>query len=297
MKRSEIPSLDDLRAFETVARLGSMRAAAEELALTHGAVSRRVSKLAHDLDIVLVTPKGRGIALTSEGTALAQATGQGLALIQEAVSSIRSTQGTVPIVLSCERSVAMRWLIPRLNQFQDASPDIPVHLSVGGGSLNFKKDGVHLAIRRLDFAVDPAWEVVHLIEEQIGAVMAPELISAFKNGDYIGLASKTRPDSWTSWLSKHPDVKKPKEIRYFDHHFLLAEAAASGLGVAICPHIVTMDDLEKNRLSAPLGFVADGSSYGILYPKHPVLDKGAQRLAEWVSDMIQQTSRFSWVQC
>ena len=61
MKRSEIPSLDDLRAFEAVVRLGGVRAAAEELVLTHGAVSRRIGKLARDLGVRLVEPEGRGI--------------------------------------------------------------------------------------------------------------------------------------------------------------------------------------------------------------------------------------------
>ena len=61
MKRSDVPCLDDLRAFESVARLGSVRAAADELALTHGAVSRRVAKLGRDLGLCLVEPMGRGL--------------------------------------------------------------------------------------------------------------------------------------------------------------------------------------------------------------------------------------------
>jgi len=101
MKRSDIPSLDDLRAFETVARLGSMRAAADELVLTHGAVSRRVAKLSRELGITLVPPDGRGIALTPDGDILARATQQGLSVIGEALSSIRDKEGDAPIVLSC----------------------------------------------------------------------------------------------------------------------------------------------------------------------------------------------------
>ncbi len=286
MRRSEIPSFDDLRAFETVARLGSMRAAAEELALTHGAVSRRVAKLSRDLGISLVIPDGRGIALTSDGVALARATQEGFSVIGETLSTIRAKEGIKPIVLSCERSIAMRWLIPRLSQFQDAHPDIPVHLSVGGGTLNFEKDGVTLAIRRLDFAVDPGWKVDKLVDEEVGVVMAPEMVAAFKTGDFVGLASRTRPDVWAAWLLKHPDVHRPKEIRFFDHHFLLAEAAASGLGVAICPHMIASDDLERNRLSAPLGFVADGTYYGLVYPKNPSLGIAERVLSDWIESVF-----------
>ena len=89
MKRSEIPSLDDLRAFETVARLGSVRAAAPELALTHGAVSRRVSKLSADLGLRLLEAEGRGLRLTADGAKLAEAASQAFGLITDTLAEIR----------------------------------------------------------------------------------------------------------------------------------------------------------------------------------------------------------------
>ena len=70
MERSEIPSLDDLRAFEATARHGSVRLAADSLALTHGAVSRRISKLARDLRFDLFEKSGRGLRLTEAGETL-----------------------------------------------------------------------------------------------------------------------------------------------------------------------------------------------------------------------------------
>ena len=153
MKRSDIPFLDDLRAFETVARLGSVRAAATELALTHGAVSRRVSKLSADLGLRLLEADGRGVRLTSDGEKLAEATGKAFSLITATLAEIRSSSPPIPIILSCERSLAMRWLIPRLSGFQDRYPDVEVHLSTGGGGLDFARDRVTLAIRRLRFRV------------------------------------------------------------------------------------------------------------------------------------------------
>jgi len=70
MRRSDIPSLDDMRAFEAVARLGSVRLAADHLALTHGAVSRRITKLSTELGFVLFERHGRGLRLTSAGETL-----------------------------------------------------------------------------------------------------------------------------------------------------------------------------------------------------------------------------------
>ena len=112
MKTTRRPSLNDMRAFEAVARLGSMRAAADALALTHGAVSRRVAKLSDDLGLELFEPAGRGLRLTAEGQALASAMGRALALINDTIDSLRDRDAKRPVVLSCERSVAMRWLIP-----------------------------------------------------------------------------------------------------------------------------------------------------------------------------------------
>ncbi|MCR2535895.1 LysR family transcriptional regulator, partial [Salmonella enterica] len=83
------PSLNDLRAFEAVARLGSVRAAADELSLTHGAVSRRVTKLADDLGLTLVEPAGRGLRVTADGRLLASSMGRALALIHDAIDTLQ----------------------------------------------------------------------------------------------------------------------------------------------------------------------------------------------------------------
>ena len=204
MKTTRRPSLNDMRAFEAVARLGSMRAAADALALTHGAVSRRVAKLSDDLGLELFEPAGRGLRLTAEGQALASAMGRALALINDTIDSLRDRDAKRPVVLSCERSVAMRWLIPRLSAFQDRHPEIELHLSVGGGPLDFSRDQVSLALRRLDFPVNPDWRVTPLMRESMGPVMTPALLPGFEAGDYVALASRTRPAAWDDWLGRQP---------------------------------------------------------------------------------------------
>lgn len=288
MKRSHIPSLDDLRAFEAVARLGSVRAAAEELALTHGAISRRVSKLSHDIDMKLVEPLGRGIQVTQNGEKLATTVKLALDQISTTLDKIRTEPTDQPIVLSCERSIAMRWLIPRLSQFQDANPNIVVHLSVGGGTLDFEKDGISLAIRRLDFPINPNWKVTNLTNEAVGPVMQPSKEADFLKGNYIGLATKTRIDAWGTWLKAHPNAAPPREIRYFDHHFLMAEAAASGLGAAICPEILAVDDIASKRLIAPHGFTADGSQYGLISPNIKTQNKIIEPLINWIVNIANK---------
>ncbi|MBR8654379.1 LysR family transcriptional regulator [Achromobacter sp. Marseille-Q0513] len=290
MKTTRRPSLNDMRAFEAVARLGSMRAAADALALTHGAVSRRVAKLSDDLGLELFEPAGRGLRLTTEGQALASAMGRALALINDTIDSLRDRDAKRPVVLSCERSVAMRWLIPRLSAFQDSHPEIELHLSVGGGPLDFSRDQVSLALRRLDFPVHPDWRVTPLMRESMGPVMTPALLPGFEAGDYVALASRTRPAAWDDWLGQQPGRAAPRATRYLDHHFLIVEAAAAGLGVALCPRILALDDLRSGRLAAPLGFAPDGSEYGLIEPKAapPGAAPALAALKDWLTGAARE---------
>lgn len=290
MKRSEIPSLDDLRAFEAVVRLGGVRAAAEELVLTHGAVSRRIGKLARDLGVRLVEPQGRGIRPTPEGALLAAAARAALDQVAEALGRIRgAAEG--PVVLSCERSIAMRWLIPRLGRFEADHPGLRVHLSVGGGRPDLATGGAGLALRRLDFPVEPGWIVEPVVEEAMGPVATVAQAAAFRGGDYVALGSTTRPRGWADWLGLHPAVPQPREIRLFDHHVLAAESALAGLGVALCPLLVVADDLAAGRLVAPEGFAADGSRYGLIRRGAGVPSAAVVRLGRWLVAELDRTVR------
>ncbi|MEO7383762.1 MAG: LysR family transcriptional regulator [Novosphingobium sp.] len=280
-----MPSLDDLRAFETVARLGSVRAAANELALTHGAVSRRVAKLALDLGLRLIQPDGRGVRVTTDGDRLAAATGRAFGDIENILREIRAATMRSPIILSCERSLAMRWLIPRLSAFQDKHPEVEVHLSTGGGPLDFERDRVTLAIRRLDFPIAPEWTITKLMAEQVGPVMLPSMRQRFETGDYVALGSRTRPLAWQLWLDGHPEAPMPRTTRLMDHHFLMVEAAVGGLGVAMAPKAIAADDA---RIEAPMGFDDDGTDYGLIHPGGTTVSDDLAALKDW---LIVQSAR------
>lgn len=286
MNRTELPSLDDLRAFEVVARLGSMRAAAEELNLTHGAVSRRVTKLSLDTGIRLIEPSGRGIKLTDAGAELAAAATGAMSMVSTVLARLRSARAEAPVVISSERSIAMRWLIPRLASFQGRYPDVDLHLSVGGGTFDFTRDHITLAIRRLDFSIDANWRVESLFEEAVGPVMHPDMAQRFAAGNYVGLAARTRPDAWQKWLAAHPDCARPGSTRFLDHHFLMVEAALAGLGVCMCPKIIAIDDVSKGRLVAPLGFTSDGSRYGLISPAAAKESRSASLFRSWLIETI-----------
>lgn len=291
MNRSDIPSLDDLRAFEATARLGSVRLAADSLALTHGAVSRRITKLANDIGVSLFEKSGRGLRLTPAGETLNLTLGRFFGELAATVQSLRvASAEKTALVLSCEPSVAMRWLIPRLEGFQIAHPDIALHLSVGGGPVDFRRNQVNLAVRRLDFAVPETWNVLNLFPEKVGPVMRPDRVHGFEHGDYLALGSKTRPDAWAQWLKAHPSARRPKEIRYYDHHSLIVEAASAGLGVALSPLVLAIDDVERGSLAAPAGFDPDGSHYGLIWMGPSELQGAEFELAKWLQAQFSRLS-------
>ncbi|MBZ9811050.1 hypothetical protein LB532_24495 [Mesorhizobium sp. ESP-6-2] len=121
----------------------------------------------------------------------------------------------------------------------------------------------------------------------MGPVMSPQLMPAFASGEYVALGSKTRPDAWSHWLSIHSSAPRPREIRFYDHHFLIIEAAAAGLGVALSPMVLATDDIERERLIAPAGFDPDGSHYGLIWIGPTELSGKADDLARcWTQNAI-----------
>ena len=287
MKRSELPYLDDLRAFEAAARQGSFRAAANELALTHAAISRRVSRLSERVGVPLFQKAGRGVALTLAGESLRDACRRSFDDLERTIAVIRDSVGEEggAVLLSCERSVAMRWLIPRLSQFHDGHPDAAVHLSVGGGAIEEHGDGEVLALRRLDFPLGEHWMVETLFPERVGPVMVDGMQERFAAGNYVALVAKTRPQAWDDWLVAHPEAPRPAERRGMDHHFLMIEAASAGLGVGLSPKVVAIDDVERGRVVAPYGFEPDGSQYGLLNRADRNPSPNVKRLADWIQSI------------
>ena len=117
--------------------------------------------------------------------------------------------------------------------------------------------------------------------------MSPQLASAFASGKYIALGSKTRPDAWSRWLSSHSSVRRPKEIRFYDHHFLIVEAATAGLGVALSSWVLATDDIDRGRLIAPASFDPDESHYGLIWTGEPELSGTARHLAQWLQEQCK----------
>lgn len=272
-----MPSLNALRCFEAAARLEHFGGAAEELHLTHGAISRAVRTLEDDLGLALFERRSRRVFLTDAGRELAESVQEGMQRMRSTCNRLRqSVASEQRLTLSCEPTLLMRWLLPRwpvfLRQLAKSHPEAQVHLVAGGGAFSFN-DGIDLAIRRDDFALPAGMHSDVLFSEQIGPVCRPELVKRWftpqraLRANAPLLHTRTRSSAWKTWSQISGTVlPKAAGAQQYEHFYFSLQAAIAGLGVAIGPRELVSDDLKSGVLVAPLGFVEDGTHYGLLAP-------------------------------
>ena len=207
---ARLPSLLALRCFEAAARLEHFSRAAQELHLTHGAVSRAVRVLEEDLGVALFERRSQRVFLTEAGRKLARAVTDGLGLMRQATRELRaSARQARPLVLSCEPTLLMRWLIPRWSEFQARQAGAELHLLAGGGPFAFEA-GIDLAIRRDDFPWPAAYHAESLFAERVGPVCRPDRVGEWFAERDAGvqllatapqLHTRTRPGAWRDWAA------------------------------------------------------------------------------------------------
>lgn len=267
-----LPSLNALRAFEAAARLGSVTAAAAELHVTHGAVSRQVKQLEQALGTALFHRAGTRLRLSEAGARLLPVLTSSFDLMEAGVAQTARARGG-NLIVSCLGTFTMRWLIPRLFAFRAAHPDIEVQLSASDAPVNFLRDRFDLAIR----TERPPWPADMIAKPFIVEEVGPVLSAGLQEKLHLRapedlrratlLHTDTRLSAWPDWFaSVGPAEVQPAAIQTFEHFYFMLQAAASGLGVAIGPRPVIEDDLTAGRLVAPFGFVRSGLSYVSLRP-------------------------------
>ncbi|MDM8348955.1 LysR family transcriptional regulator [Pseudomonas sp. sp1636] len=286
----ELPPLNALRAFEAAARLQSVSQAAEQLNVTHGAVSRQIRMLEEHLGLALFVKDGRGVKLTDAGSRLRDVSSEAFARLRAVCSELQRGQAEAPFVLACPGSLLARWFIPRLDRLNRELPELRLQLSASEGELNPRRAGVDATL----WFAEPPWpadmRVFELAAERIGPVLSPRYArfaelhrapAAALLGEPL-LHTSSRPQAWPSWATGNGlDAEGLRLGQGFEHLYYLLEAAAAGLGVAIAPQQLVADDLAAGRLVAPWGFVATPARLALWVPARH-LDQRAQRLAEWL---------------
>jgi LysR family transcriptional regulator, glycine cleavage system transcriptional activator len=283
-----LPSLGVLQAFVAAVRRGSVTAAAADRHLTHSAVSRHLRALEAHLGRELFERRNRGIHPTPAARRLADDVATALADLHAALRRTRGTPRHEAIVVSCEPTLLMRWLIPRLPGLQEHAPGLTCRFVAAGGPVAFARDGIDLAVRRNDFPLTPGVHVAELMPERIGPVCHPRLTDRLQGDpaawDVTLLHTATRPGAWADWARAAGQPLPGGPHQHLEHFYLTLQAAAAGVGAAVASHTMVRDDIAGGTLAAPHGFVADGSRY-LLLSDRPLDDDPSRRaVARWLQD-------------
>lgn len=293
-----LPPLNALRVFEAAARAESFSAAAEELCVTHGAVSRQVGQLEAWFGHDLFERRGRRVVLTAAGRAYLPEISAALDRIALATQEqLRSTRQQI-VRVNAPTTFALRWLLPQLSGFQLSHPAVEIRLTTSEEPIEKLGDDCDVAIRGSEqksagYAVDEFLAEVRL------PVCAPKVLESQPLREAADLAqhtllhSATNPDLWTEWLaaSGNPDLAA-RNAQQFDHFYLTLQAAIDGLGIAMGPTALVALDVREGRLVFPFEGPALPAWRYCSYVRHARRDDPAIDLfLTWLRELGQRFTR------
>ena len=255
-----LPSLNALRAFEAMARTGRVTLAAEELHVTHSAVSRQVKALEQALGVRLFSGPKHRLELTASGRDLLPALTEAFDQIAAAVRRART--GAEDLHVAVNASISVKWLIPRLAGFQAAHPDVRLHLSELAAHATAHR-GAQAVVRIVPTSrlADP--HCTPFIRNALGAVMSPALVGRDVL-DVPRLAAMTHPEAWPIFAELAGVELPPANDRPFAHVHFAMDAALAGLGAAVVSWPLCAREVQAGELVAPLGFRRSESAFALL---------------------------------
>jgi LysR family transcriptional regulator, glycine cleavage system transcriptional activator len=286
---SHLPSLQTLRAFAAAGRLKSYSKAAEELGLTHGAVSHRIRELEQRVGVTLFRREGNTMVLTPAGQKLEAQVRQGLSLLEQAFAPAPVHSKTARhIVMTSVPSLASTWLLVRLGEYRAENPDIDIELRVSEALNDYKKEGIDLGVR----LGAGGWSGLHaekLFDEALTPICTPAYAKRLNLREPTDLKRATLlRNPWTPWArwfrAVGLDWPEPTMGPMFDDGTLLLRTALQGDGVALGRQWLAIDDVRAGRLVTPFDLaVRDDFSYWLVWPTGRVANPEATRFREWLA--------------
>ena len=293
--RRRLPPLNAIRAFEAAARHLSFTKAADELAVTQGAVSHQVKTLEAWLGVQLFQRETRAIYLTREGQRFLPPVRDALDGIAEATRRLEVLDSRGPLTVSAIPSFAAKWLLPRLAEFRARHPDIDVRISADDRLIDFARHDVDLAIR-MGNGDWPGLEVVKLMDEDLFPVCSPALL----DGDpplrrpedlahHTLLHDDMRQD-WRAWLMAAgvEGVDPTRGPGYTDSSMVI-QAAVEGQGVALGRSALASADLAQGRLVKPFEVALPASfAYYVAMPPGARENAKVEAFVDWMLAMAAE---------
>ncbi|MBY6138316.1 LysR family transcriptional regulator [Leisingera daeponensis] len=292
--RKFLPSISSLRALEALDRLGSASAAAEELALTQGAVSRQLQTLERQLGMELVQRDQKRLLLTAEAQDYATEIRQALNQIVQSTLRLQAAPLAGTLNLAILPAFGMRWLMPRLPEFSRLHPDVTINMATRLEPFNFSTEPFDAALH-FGNAQWPGTQSLLLKHEQLLPVCAPQMLEgrAVSGPEDIMkfplLHIQTRTSAWRDWFNRNGIVEGDgMSGTIYDQFATITQAALHGLGVALMPDYLVEQDMATGRLVAlhPEPLESAGAYY-LVWPERKSDAPGLLKFREWLAGQAQ----------
>ena len=280
------PPLRMIEAFEALARLGSRSAAAAELNVTPGAISKQLGALERWVGEPLFSDKGRDAELNPAGRRLAEAVTAGLAQIRDGLEALRPPQSE-PLNILAPATFAMKWLVPRLYRLEHVAPGLQVTLRPTNTGDDWVKLPHHGAIRRDGF-VPAGYESQPLMREKLTAFIARSILREGIAPEDVPLCeSGTRQGDLDRWLAAAGIRRVGQKRRRFAHFYIAYAAALAGEGLIVAPDLLAAADVAAERLVAPWPHIeVPGAPVALVFPSTPAMRRRIAPLLGWLRSEI-----------
>lgn len=252
-----MPPLNPLRAFEAAARHLSFTRAADELGVTQGAVSRHIRALEDRLGFPLFARTAQGLRLEQSGRVYAQVLHDAFTRIACATDNLVATQTHSVLTIRGYTTFFIRWLIPRLPEFQLAHGDMEVRLVAASDPVDFERDAVDIGIR-YGHGHWRGWRSDLLFMDDLFPVCSPGYRASRDTTSAVAMLTGStllhhnlRPGDWTDWFVAADISHTPHNNLYFEDLSIIYECARASLGIAIGQRSYIEDDLASGRLVQP----------------------------------------------
>jgi LysR family glycine cleavage system transcriptional activator len=289
---ARLPPLSALRPFEAAARLESFSRAADELHLTHGAVSHQVRALEEHLGTALFTRQGKRVVLTAAGRSFAERVRGALDEIARAAEAAR-TRNAKRLSVSVLPSFASRWLMPRLIDFMERHPGLEVSVNASTNLVNFAAEEIDIAIR-FGKGPWPALACEMFLEDEYFPVASPKMNRGKLPKSPADLLApgvrimREDRDYWPEWF-RAAGVPFEDRVRgpLFNDSTYSLQAAARGEGIALARRSIVEEDLERGVLKRLFALsVPSNERYWFVAPKEAFESPNVKAFRNWVKEQI-----------
>jgi len=287
-----LPPLRSLRVLEAAVRHENYTRAADELALTHSAVSHQIHALEEALGVRLLQREGRRMRPTESGRQLALDVRTTLDTLNAAVERVRGGDAGNIVTVSTLPSFAAAWLVARLGSFLDGYPHVELRLQSTTALADFRNDGVDVAIR---FGTGGYDDLVSekMFDDEYFPTLSPKLARANRVRKPADLARvpllRIRNTPWASWFeAAGVDIPEPRRGPVFDDSELALQAAVQGQGAVLTRGSLAAMKLRNGTLVAPFDLrLPSPRTCFLVYPRQHLNKPAVKLFRDWLFEELR----------